>query len=107
MFKEKEKSNSILKYAVSLCQGKGIACPIRTRLMLIRMQMASLQDLNAKWQINILNFWINRFVKQHHDALQTPEGLKPHHSKKGGVSKKDTPILTWYKKIPDGSEGGV
>lgn len=102
MFKKenRELANSLLKYGILLCRGYAVSCPIRTRLMLIRMQMASLQDMNAKWQIKILNFWINRFLREHHDDLQTPEGLKPQRYKNGGVSKR-----YWYKHISDGSEG--
>lgn len=100
MFKEKENANSILRYAILLCKGEGCKCSIRTRLFLIRMQMDALQYLNAKWQVKTLNIWIARFIKEHHDALQSPEGLKPHIYKNGGVSP-----LCWYKRIPDGSEG--
>lgn len=61
-----------------------MSCPTRTRLMFIRMQMASLQDLNAIWQVKVLNYWLNRFIKEHHDDLQNLEVLKPHSYKNGG-----------------------
>lgn len=100
MFKEKERANDILRYAILMCQGKCCKCPPGVRLSFILHLKDDLRNMNAIWQTKTLSYWINRFLRDHKDALQSEAMIT---KKRRGVSKGS--VLGWYKHIPDGSEG--
>ena len=50
MFKEKERANSLLRYAILLCQGKGCGCPQHIRISLICALNNDLLKMGAVWQ---------------------------------------------------------
>ena len=63
MFKEKERSNSILRYGILLCLGKGCKCPNNVRLALILSLKDELISLGAVWQAQRLNNHLHKAQK--------------------------------------------
>jgi len=87
MFRNKEKSNDILKYAIQLCQGRGFNCPFKnTYFTLILSLKHELEEMGAIWQIKTLNYWIHRFEREITDtSLQNPERILILKKKQGGI----------------------
>ena len=94
--KDKDKANELLRFGILLCQGKGCKCPDNTRMALILSLIDDLACLDAIWQVQILRYHL-------HNALRKGIMTIDYHKKRGGGSKGS--VLTWYKHVPDGSEG--
>ena len=62
-FKEKERANSLLRFGILLCQGKGCRCPDNVRLSLILRLKDDLENLGAKWQGECLNWHLHKAQK--------------------------------------------
>ena len=63
MFKEKERANSILRYGILLCLGKGCKCPNNVRLALILSLKDELSSMGAKWQSRCLIWHLHKAQK--------------------------------------------
>ena len=63
MFKEKERANSILRYGILLCLGKGCKCPNNVRLALILSLKDELSSMGARWQVKCLNWHLHKAQK--------------------------------------------
>ena len=99
MFREKDKANDLLRFAIRMCQGGCCKCPPGVRLSLILRLKDDLAGMGAVWQVKTLKYWINRFLKEHKDALQGSDALTSQKSR--GVSKKvGGDVLVWYRNIP-------
>lgn len=101
---DKEKSNELLRYGIKVSKGEGFKAPVRVRFSILIRIKEELEGLGAVWQSRILNCHIHSFQKRNKGDLQAPEGLTK--AKRGGDSKKVGSVLSWYKHVPDGSEGG-
>ena len=62
-FENKNKANDILKYGITLCQGKGCKCPENVRLALILSLKDELISLGAVWQAQRLNNHLHKAQK--------------------------------------------
>ena len=91
MFREKERANSILRYAISLCQGKGCKCPDNVRLSLILRLKDDLAGMGAVWQVKCLQWHLHKFQQE----FMTTTIKRKEVSKKIGGD-----VLVWYKHIP-------
>jgi len=63
MFKEKERANSLLRYGILLCQGKGCKCPENVRFALILRVKDDLESMGAVWQAQRLNNHLHKAQK--------------------------------------------
>ena len=95
---DKEKANSILKYAIRMCQGQGCRCPNNTRFALVLRLKEDLECMGAVWQSKCLQWHLHNAMKNGVMTLKV--------KKEGGASKDTGSVLSWYKNIPDGSENG-
>ena len=63
MFKKKERANSILRFGILLCQGKGCKCPANIRISLILSIKDELSSMGAKWQSRCLIWHLHKAQK--------------------------------------------
>jgi len=63
MFKEKERANSLLRFGILLCQGKGCKCPDNIRISLILSIKDQLISMGALWQVQRLNNHLHKAQK--------------------------------------------
>jgi len=73
MFEEKERANSILRYGILLCLGKGCKCPNNVRLALILSLKDELSSMGAKWQSRCLIWHLH---KAQQGFMKHPEGME-------------------------------
>jgi len=75
MFKEKERANSLLRYGILLCQGKGCKCPDNVRLALILSLKDELASMGAVWQVKRLNNHLHKAQRGFMTAQKDKRGV--------------------------------
>tara|TARA_B100000315_G_scaffold38457_1_gene33191 strand:- start:1884 stop:2186 length:303 start_codon:yes stop_codon:yes gene_type:complete len=57
--------NKELKYAISVCNGKGLKAPYHVKLTILLNFKEWFSECGFSYQSKILDFWINRFRRDH------------------------------------------
>lgn len=91
---DKNQATETLKYGIAICQGRCFKTKPLTRLALLLNLLEKLRDAGWWWQSRILNFWINRFIRDNKSDLQAAK--QPDSSKSAAVlsSKK-----SYYQRL--------
>ena len=72
----KKDINQELRYAISICKGKGFNAPYHTKLTVLLHFKEWFIECGFPYQSKILDYWINRFRRDHN--LQLSQELTTH-----------------------------
>lgn len=59
----KEEANELLRWSISILRGKGVRGPPQSILCIVLLHKEELERAGYWWQAKILNFWINRYLR--------------------------------------------
>lgn len=90
-FKDKDKANDLLRYAIKMCQGGCCKCPDNVRLSFVLRLKDDLAGMGAVWQVKCLQWHLHKFQQE----FMTTTIKRKEVSKKTGGD-----VLVWYRNIP-------